>query len=258
MAQAEQLSYEDMQKTVQNTVSEWKNLLQNKERLVLDGIGTFWTNPEGKIQFQPSAEINYLVTSFGLFPFATSGITREALKETVLDLEEKVPFAFTPEKRKNRSLRPYLQYAAVLLLAFATGLTGFHTYQKLVNDQQLAQQEAQEQISQQIQEATFFGNNPVELPTFTLEVTQKADKVPDIHRKGMHHIIAGAFRFKTNADKKIAQLKRSGFPASYLGTNPFGLHMVTYSSHNDPQEALTALKKVRRNHSRDAWLKSVK
>ncbi|MEO1009816.1 MAG: SPOR domain-containing protein [Bacteroidota bacterium] len=252
---AENTSYEAMLDTVERMVKEWKGRLQNQERLQLDGIGALWSDREGRIQFDPSQKTNYLTTSFGLSPIGAPAITREVLKETVEELEEKVPFTFTPERRKSRSLRPYLKYAAVLLLAFATGLTGFHAYQNLINDQQLAQQDAQEQVSKQIQEATFFGNQPMELPTFTLEVAHKEAPVP---KKGMHHIIAGAFRFRTNADKKIAQLKRAGFPAAYLGTNPFGLHMVTYSSHDNPKEALIALKKVRRIHSKDAWLKSVK
>ncbi|MEM9142257.1 MAG: SPOR domain-containing protein [Bacteroidota bacterium] len=256
MGEVENATFEAMLETVHGIVEDWKIRLQNKERITLDGIGELWSNPEGKIQFQPSREINYLTSAFGLSSFGASKITREILKENVVELEQKAPFAFTPEKRKNKALRPYLHYAAVLLLAFATGLTGFQAYQKLQNNRQMAQQEAYELVSKQIQEATFFGNRPVELPTITLKVTSKTPS--SIHQKGMHHIIAGAFRFRTNADKKIAQLQHLGYPAAYLGTNPFGLHMVTYSSHANSQEALKALKKVRRTHSKDAWLKSVK
>jgi len=73
-----------------------------------------------------------------------------------------------------------------------------------------------------------------------------------------HHIIAGAFRFRKNAEKKIRQLKRRGFEPSYIGTNKFGLHTVAYESYVDPKEALKALKRIRQSHSSDAWLKSVR
>jgi len=52
----------------------------------------------------------------------------------------------------------------------------------------------------------------------------------------VHHIIAGAFRYRTNANKKINQLKRRGFNPSYIGTNPFGLHMVAYETFTDSKK----------------------
>lgn len=253
ISESEKTSYEVMSQKVNRISEEWKARLRKNEKLELPHIGELWLNENGKIQFQPSQQINYLTSSFGFSSFPSSPVLRENLKERIVVLEEKVPFAFTPEKRKEYSFRPFLKYAAVFLLALATGLTGFLSYQEARNQQQLAREEAQQQVSKRIQEATFFGNRPMELPTFTLEVIAKKTL-----RKGTHHVIAGAFRVRDNADKKIRQLKQLGFEASYLGTNDFGLHMVAYSSHENPKEALTALKHVRRTHSGDAWLKSVK
>jgi len=252
---SEKTSYEDMLEKINGIAKEWLGRLQRLEKLELAGIGELWINGDGKIQFHPFEKINYLTSSFGLTPLPSSPVLRETLKEKAAVLEEKAPLAFTPEKRKEYSLRPYLKYAAIFLLAMATGLTGFRSYQESLNQEKLARQEAQQQISKKIQEATFFGNKPLELPTFTLDVISNKST---IEKKGMHHVIAGAFRFKANADKKIQQLGELGFAASYLGTNDFGLHMVAYSSHSDPKEALSALKHVRRAHSSDAWLKSVK
>ncbi|WP_422082678.1 SPOR domain-containing protein [Ulvibacterium sp.] len=253
ISKAEKTSYELMSQKVGRISEEWKTGLRNNEKLELPHIGELWLNESGRIQFQPSQQINYLTSSFGFSSFPSSPVLREDLKERVVVLEEKVPFAFTPEKRKEYSFRPYLKYAAVFLLALATGLTGFRSYQEARNQEQLAREEAQQQVSKRIQEATFFGNRPMELPTFTLDVIAKKGL-----RRGTHHVIAGAFRVRSNADKKIQQLNQLGFEASYLGTNDFGLHMVAYSSHDDPKEALNALKHVRRTHSGDAWLKSVK
>ncbi|WP_299533794.1 SPOR domain-containing protein [Ulvibacterium sp.] len=253
ISKVEKTSYEVMSQKVDHVSTEWKRRLRNNEKLELPHIGELWLNENSKVQFQPSAQVNYLTTSFGFSSLPSSPTLRENLKERVVVLEEKVPFAFTPEKRKEYSFRPYLKYAALFLLALATGLTGFRAYQEIQGQQQLVKEEAQQKISKQIQEATFFGNRPMELPTFTLDVIAKKDL-----EKGTHHVIAGAFRVKANADRKIRQLNRLGFEASYLGANDFGLHMVAYSSHDDPKEALNALKHVRRTHSSDAWLKSIK
>ncbi|HMB62093.1 MAG TPA: SPOR domain-containing protein [Eudoraea sp.] len=250
MASAEKTSYEVMLERVLIIAAGWKKQLSSGERLTLANIGELWLNREGKIQFQPSNKVNYLTSSFGLSSFVSIPVTREVLKESVVELEEKIPFIITPEERKKGNFRPYLKYAAILLVALSTGLTGYRLYSETVTSQQLAQEDAQVLVSKNIQEATFFNSAPMELPALKLEVTKKAI--------GKHHIIAGAFRVQENADKKVRQLRRRGFNAAYLGINAYGLHQVTYESFNEPKEALEYLRKIKRTVSADAWLLSVK
>jgi len=252
MAEVEQSSYEEMLQKVLNKVEKWKHILDQGERLTLANIGDLKSNKEGRIQYQPSYQINHLTSSFGLSSFVSAPITREVLKKEVVALEEKVPFIITPERREESSIRPYLKYAAIILLALSTGLTGYRFYNESLNQQQMVVEKAQEEVSKSIQEATFFDTAPLELPTLNLKVITKKPKV------GMHHIVAGAFRFKANANKKIRLLKRRGYDAAYLGANKHGLHMVTYSSHSDVDEALQTLRKVKRTQSQDAWLLSIR
>lgn len=254
MAGAEKISYEEMLKKVIVESQKWKQQLKNGERLKLADIGELWLNSEGKTQFQPIHKMNYLTSSYGLSSFTSAPVTREILKQEVTELEERIPFIITPEKKEQSKFRPYLKYAAIVLLAVSTGLTGFRVYTENQNNEQLARQEAQEEVSKQIQQATFFNTDPLELPAIKLDVTTTKAKPS----QKVHHIVAGAFRFKTNADKKIEQLKLQGYDASYLGTNKFGLHMVTYNSYTDAQEALQSLRQIKRTRSKDAWLLSVK
>lgn len=259
MANAEKIGYEPMLKKVTEAARDWKTRLKKGDRINLKNIGEIWLNKEQKMQFQPFDKINYLTSSFGLTSFVAAPVVREVLREEVQELEEKVPFLITPERREKVSLRPYLKYAAIFLLALSAGFTGYRTYNELQNNQQLAQEEAQEQVARTIQEATFFDTTPLELPVLELEA--KSVKKPNFDPKSTektHHIIAGAFRFEKNANRKIRQLKRRGFNAAYLGTNDFGLHIVTYDSFKNPQDALNTLQKIRRTQSADAWLKSVK
>ncbi len=260
IAQAEKKGYEAVLRSVNEVVDQWKTQLKNGDTLYFANLGELWRNEDGKIQFQPSEKVNYLTSSFGLTPFVSSPVTREVLKEQVVELEEKIPFTITPETRKEHSLRPYLKYAAIFLLALSTGLTGYKTYQNGLEREQLALEEAEEQVTKHIQEATFFDTTPLELPVLNLDVTTTEKETVKMPAKGqkIHHIIAGAFRFRKNADKKIRQLKRRGFEPSYIGTNKFGLHMVAYESYSDSKRALRALKAIKRGHSSDAWLKSVR
>lgn len=253
MAEAEKTSYEDMLKQVTELTASWKAQLQKGERLRLATIGELWLNDSGKIQFQPHNQVNYATSSFGLSSFIAIPVTREVLKEEVETLEEKIPFVFTPEQRKTYSIRPYLKYAAIFLLAVSTGFTVYSYYNNTGSSQQLVQEEAQERVVKRIQEATFFDIDPLELPSLSLDVITTTKKEENIR---VHHVVAGAFRFRKNADKKIRQLKRRGFNATYIGTNKFGLYMVDYDSYTDVDEALNALKFIKRSQSREAWLLS--
>lgn len=254
-AEAQKTSFEEMLKQVNEEVIDWKSRLEKGEHLNLIDIGSLWSGTEGKIQFQPSGSVNYLTSSFGMSSFVSAPITREVLKTKVVELEEKIPFTFTPEKRETLILRPYLKYAAVVLLALTTGFAGYQYYRTNQNNQQLAREDVQEQVSKRIQEATFFDTNPLELPTITLKTSKKV--VTKKVGQKIHHIIAGAFRYRSNADKKIRQLKSRGYNPSYIGTNPFGLYLVAYESFTDADEALETLREIKLSQ-KDAWLKSVR
>jgi hypothetical protein len=254
-AEAQNSTFEEMLVQVEEEVSDWKLRMRKGERLQFTDIGEVWAGAEGKIQFQPSGKTNYLTASYGMTPFVAAPVAREVLKEEVAALEEKAPIAFTPEKRETIAARPYLKYAAVALLALTTGFAGYQFYKADQNNRQMAREEAQQQVSKRIQEATFFDTDPLELPTITLKTSKKA--YSKATEQKIHHIIAGAFRYRANADKKIEQLKSRGFNPSYIGTNPFGLHMVAYDSFTDAEQALQNLRKIKRSQ-KDAWLKSVR
>ena len=254
IAKAEKSTYEETLVKVTDFVAVWKKQLQSGKKLDLAKIGSLSLNESEKIQFQPENSINYQTSSFGFSTFTANPIVREVLKTEVEELEEKIPFVFTPEQKRRSNSRPYLKYAAIFLLTITTGLTAFQYFNNNITQKQLVLEKAQEEVSRHIQQATFFDLEPVELPSISLDVVTSEKK----EGVRVHHIVAGAFRFQKNADKKIRQLKRRGFNASYIGTNKFGLHMVTYDSFIDVDEALRTLKSVKRNHSSDAWLLSSK
>ncbi len=263
IAEVEKTTYEDVLSKIDALTNDWKSQLENVGRIHLEKIGLLALSSEGKILFQPQSQVNYLTSSFGLSTFSSAAVTREILKEEVEELEDKIPFIITPEKRKESSFRPYLKYAAIFLLALSTGLTAYRGYKHSVTTGQLVQQDAQNQVSKHIQEATFFDTAPLELPSITLDATTAIKNainttISKDTDQTIHHIVAGAFRYKTNADKKIRQLKRRGYNAAYFGTNAHGLHMVTYERFIDVDTALETLRTIKNSHSKDAWLLSEK
>ncbi|RKE98877.1 HU domain-containing protein [Ichthyenterobacterium magnum] len=255
IAEIEKIPYEVAVKKLAKHVKSVKSYLIQGETLTFNNIGEMLLNTEGKIVFTPSYHVNYLTDAFGLSQFVSQNIAREVYKENVEALEEAIPVAITPEKRASTSSatiwagsttkRPYLKYAAVALIALTIG--GFTASNYYVNKvdahNQIAQEEANEQLDAKVQEATFIISSP--LPAATLSVEKQS---------GNYHIVAGAFRVEKNSDKKVQQLKDKGYNARKIGVNKYGLHEVVYSSYVDRIEALRALRQIKRTHNADAWL----
>ena len=235
LVQIEKSSYDEMLKKVELISSQWKAELKENKRLTLPNIGELWLNKAGKIQFQPSYQVNYLTSSFGMSSFVSIPMIREVLKEEVQELEERIPFVITPEKREKFAIGHYLKYAAVILLALSAGFTGYRFFSGNTLNEQLAQKAVQEQVTKKIQEATFFSNAPLELPALTLTVENKT-------KTAVHQIIAGAYRLQENADKKVSELKAKGYDSQYIGVNKYGLHLVTFGGYDDAETALLNLK----------------
>lgn len=242
IADVEKIPFEIALEKIQKRVHVIKSFLTQGETITFHNIGEIALNNEGKIVFEPSYHLNYLTDAFGLSQFVSPAVTREIYKETVETIEKVIPITVTPEKRKSK---PYFKYAAVALIALSLGGFGASKYyvNQIETHNQLAQEEASHQLETKIQQATFVIDSP--LPAITLNVTKQI---------GKYHIIAGAFRVEENCDTKIEQLKADGFKARKLGVNKYGLHVVAYASYEDRLEALQALRDIKKNHNKEAWL----
>jgi len=249
IAKSKKLGYEDILEEVVALSTEWKERLINGAKLELNNIGKLSMTEENRIRFIPEEKMNFLTASFGLTPFAAAPVVRKAKNEEV-GIDEQIPFVITPEEREIPSLRPVLKYAAIAFLTFSLGATAYQFHnQWQKNNMLLVEQESQEQISKQIEEATFFGDAPLELPPINLNLSQKA-------QGPKYHVVAGAFRIEDNAMNKVSQLVAAGYDAGYIGENRFGLHQVSYGTFSDRSEALVFLRKIKAEVSPDAWMLS--
>jgi len=102
--------YESTLQKVQLEVDAWKKQLENSEIISLENIGDLALNVEGKMQFEPSYQLNYLTSSFGLSSFVSSEINRiveEVKEETtpivlVEEVEETIPLPIIEETHRRR------------------------------------------------------------------------------------------------------------------------------------------------------------
>lgn len=241
ISQAQKISYNEALAEISGFVEKIESSLRSDKQVELANIGTLYSKAENILQFEPAQNVNYLTDSFGLASYKTVEVQREAYKKQVEKLEEKAPILFTPERRRSRSI---LKYAAIGIIALGvSGFAGLNIYSNQVAQHNIAeQQEAESQLQQQIQEATFVIDNP--LPAITFKVEKQS---------GNYHIVAGAFRVEENAQKKVDELKEEGYKARLIGANKYGLHQVVYASFQTRREALKMLRDVKKTNE-GAWL----
>jgi len=267
IATAENISYTDALAKIQRYVLSLQNKMAVGKRVELDGIGSFFTSVENTLQFEPSQDTNYLTEAFGLNSFISPSIIREekatpkkvfaqvhreTYKKQVQTIEETTPIAFTPERRQER---PYMKYAAIAIIGL--GVAGFLGLQQVNKQIDLENDrisiKADQEIENKIQQATFEIASP--LPAINLNII-KAEEDPSETSKvttsttGKYHIIAGAFRVKANATKKVSKLKSKGYDAHLIGPNKYGLHQVVYNSYQNRLEALKELRSIKKRQNR--------
>jgi hypothetical protein len=243
VALQEKMSYELAVIKINDVVTEWTYLLQNRNRLALKNIGEISVNNEMNWVFEPANTINYLTDAFGLTSFVSPEITREKLKQEVEALEERAPIIFTPQRKRNYS---YLKYAAVFTVMLGAGTFGYKMYydQQVMEQTLIVEKKVQEKVQQQIQEATFMLSNPI--PSVELAIVE--EKMP-------YHLVAGAYRSEENANKAIAELNAAGFEnAKMLPLNKHKLYPVVYASFKTLNEAQSERRAIQKSHNAEAWL----
>jgi hypothetical protein len=244
----EKLSYENAVEKISEFVSTIKEKLVEGETVLFFEIGHFFLSNEGRVQFTPLEEINYLTSSFGLNSTKSTPVLREVYKEEVVGLEEKAPILFTPETRE-KTKRSYFKYAAIAVLGLGLSVALGNGYTSKMEEVASHNQKVPSEIDKQaFQKASFFEIAPIEVPEVRFNVAVEKKQV------GHYHIIAGAFRFEENADKKVAQLKEEGFSARKIGKNKYELHQVAYESVFEKEQAISVLKSIKEDHNKNAWM----
>ncbi|MGY0408404.1 MAG: HU domain-containing protein, partial [Polaribacter sp.] len=192
IASTENISFEKASNAIYLSVIRWQNELQSNT-VQLQNLGSISLNENGQILFEPNSTVNYLTESFGLTAVASSVIKR--YKEPVKPL---IPVTSSADKK---GVIAFVKYAAATAILVTLGFASYQSYQQNKEKEVFANQ--QKVIQKKIQAATFVIQNP--LPTIQLKVVREIPK--------LYHIIAGAFQFPVNAEKKVAQLKEKGFDA---------------------------------------------
>tara|TARA_B100001559_G_C16484506_1_gene615348 strand:+ start:904 stop:1821 length:918 start_codon:yes stop_codon:yes gene_type:complete len=238
LAEKKNISYDKALLKIEKEVSKLNKYLADNNEIELDKIGALILLSNGKLSFRPSNKINYLNESFGLSQFISPEIRRN--KNSFESSDNNIP-----KINKKQDLKTITKYAAVIIVAIGLAtFIGLNTYIKNIdNHNVIAEEKAEELMSSKINEATFTLSAP--LPGININVKQREEK---------YHVIAGAFRFKKNCNKKLRQLKRLGFNARAVGQNQYGLYQVAFESYHSRDKAEKELHMIKKNQDSSAWL----
>jgi hypothetical protein len=237
IASVDNISYECAVNYIQFEIDAWNEKLKFQE-LNLNNLGSFNLH-DNQLHFEPQQTINYLTSSFGLSNVLRSEIQRETVKApSVKSVEPKI-IPLVEKKTPN-----YLKYAAIFVIGLsAIGFGGKYYQNHLAEKQVVEARKQQNLLEKRIENATFIITKP--LPALNLKIeSQKKD----------YHVIAGAFRFPENADRKLNQLLEQGYKARILGINKWNLTVVSYGSFSTKEEARENLSEIKNNVAKDSWL----
>ena len=238
VASIENISFNDANEKVADTVKEWKQQLAF-QALTIDGLGTLTTNSENQLVFEPNAKVNFDRNAFGFS--SVSGLTKISEEEVITSKVVELHTSVEEKKEHAIGVGNFLKYAAGAAILVA-GYIGVNKYNENTQLQELAKE--RDAIEQKIQKATFVIND--QLPTVSLNVAKEYNQI---------HIIAGAFELEKNAEKKIKQLKRKGYnDAKIIGKNQWGLTQVSVGSYATKEAADEAIETIRKEVSSDAWI----
>lgn len=244
----QKISYEKALRIIEKETSVWKKKLKT-QCLFIGELGKISLNENKKIQFEPYGKINFDGSAFGLSSFSRVPLTVTNHAKINLPFTKKEEFDFSVDIKKNFFNKKYLRYAAVLLISLLISSSSYYLIEKYINNQIIINQQiAQNKIKKNIQSATFnLGNlNSVMV---SVDVVKNETNISTT----MYSVIAGTFRNKSYANRKIKSLKQQGYNAAIAELNPKGMFRVAYGRFYSKDEAIKLLYHLKYKLNKDAW-----
>lgn len=195
------LNYRDARNLVDNFAGDLKRKIEKGERVVIDNIGTFVTNHEGNVLFEPDNSVNYHLDSYGFESF-------ECMPVGGFDVRKRIAKYPQREPSRHISMRKLLWRAAVvipllaLMVAIPMKTDLFKTRVEVITFNPIVNAEIEHNKSAIDNEAPAV---PVTLPS-AIE----------------YFVITGSFRSQENALLQASSLREDGFnPEVVAASNGF-------------------------------------
>lgn len=280
------LDYKQALHLLEAEIESYKTILNGEGRISLKNIGLFYNDKSGSLQFMPDDQENFLLASFGLksvqlkpvqqqtTPIAENIVEAAPIIHTThygwkvaaaiavplmigasflvsnkLKHSDDFSFAslnpFSQKKITSEYLPRIEENADSKVVTITPEVTAWpdSTTKGIVNYDFLNDRQEEKGIRVRVEE------KPIQAKIQTNQ--SSGNKTANSHG---YAVIGGAFSIKENAAKFLESLKNQGFDARFAGTKD-GLQLVAYGVYDTKSEAENALRNVRVNDNRNAWIR---
>ncbi len=284
------ISYAEASRQLTNFAETCKQRLESSRRLEIEQIGVLYLDQEKNVQFEPQADVNYLISSFGLGSvYAQPLLSAEpemTLNENQTEFIDRQSAPVKTKKRKNYRRIAAIVVGTQIVLAgiiissqrITPGNTAWANLNPFIKPicrvyKPLVKRQVFKKYVPDMQELLLpntegYANiKPEENTEMRLVVNisapAKVDKTAvkkssglkkyTLSTSGSYQIVLGCFTIPENAERHIQKLQAQHIPAMLNGTNKKGLHVVSGGSFHTLEEARQALVRIRQNYPH-AWL----
>jgi len=283
-------SYQEAFKLIDDFTEECRHDLKAGKSIVVPEVGRLFSGREGIIQFEQNRLSNLLPDAFGLTPFISPPISRNA---TLIGRERSLTSAGLSPGGRRISFPRSLKWAAILALPIGiAAVIGVTQYDRGLSDpsnnagilssvfsrfssaslveKKEAPQTAPEPQFQYDQVPSAFEpevsgdillTENADVPLTDVETQVLAESAPKPQPVSQSSgsedsfvIIVGAFRSKANAEKYISELRENGTQASLFDRSKSGLFRVTIGVFSQREEAMQLLSSAKSGDFSGAWL----
>lgn len=250
IARTEKRNEDVVRLEISDIVSSWHRSLHKGERLRLEGLGLFYIDRQGELQFKPQVDVNFDIYHYGLGVFRASPLIQIKEETKVVPLHE----------REDRKRTPMWRVAAV-----AAGVSGLLMIGGVKSDFSLpadfagfdflkwSESSDEEEITPEETDVSATPEKATEeVTTPEVEITSEPiEAVPA--EKGVYYVIVGSFVEKANAEDLYRELQQKGHTPHIL---PFDgrFSKVAISSFASRSDAANALRTYKNEVQRGAWI----
>ncbi|MBV6403316.1 MAG: SPOR domain-containing protein [Flavobacteriales bacterium] len=271
--------FDEASGAIAREVEAWQARIARDRRLELPRIGTFHTDAEGNLQFDPDRRVNFLRDAYGLRPVAAVPAARRE-PTGAGPVVRAMPTAPGPADDGRHPLLWAAAAATGLLFLVGAGYLVRHSWNDTQRSGLLLWGEEPSKyaprhggVAPVVEEDTAFhvpvpeGHGVVQLsllgeghpptpvhlgdaPVAAVDSTHVA--VPVVP-EARFHVIGGCFSIEENARNYVADMTQRGFQARILDQHR-GLHRVAVASYASRAEAVAALAELQQGAVAGAWL----
>lgn len=283
ISELENIPYAQAKLRVESFTSQIRKDAGSVEGALLQGLGKLTVTSEGKLQFLPDPDSNFLERSYGLVPVYAQPNPSPAKASHTRSIKVRIDRTEEPGKAMMpRSVKWTVATAIPVILFLLWGiifpasfqhyyasysgfLTEFYVNQPTHADITIppASQESGtvhsifEPLQNPVTPADVQAAPDADTSDDTDPVVEKTEILADAAspaEEKHYHVIGGVFRNEENASKYVEALKALGYEASLVGTNRQGHLRVSYDSFFTWDEATIFLVKIQQKENPAAWI----